>query len=245
MPLAASIEFPRADVDALFRQIDRAQKELGKSMARSVSWAAEYVAHSLAAATKVAPKLRPIVENPDKRYKTDHRRAPFGVMRYGRDGGQYFKPIYRTGEYGMIRFFDKKQASWFKRSKDFRSRDHRAKGSWIRIPKQDALGNKSDYSIQKDRRRKIGRRGLAKKAWSWAAGRAYSGGIGNIMGVSGAADVRIYRDKDNPGVRITDHLRYATAAFKSPGAVEGAIGNAARKLEYNLTQQIAKRIGAK
>ena len=237
MPLAASIEFPRADVDALFRQIDRAQKDLGMSMARSVSWAAAYVARSLSAATKVAPKLRPIVENPDKRYKTDHRRAPFGVMRYGRDGGQYFKPIYRTGEYGMIRFFDKKSASWFERGKGFKS-SGRSRGEWKKIPEQYALGNKSDYSLQKDRRRKIGRRGLAKKAWAWAAGRAYSGGTGNIMGVSGAADVHIYRDKDNPGVRITDHLRYATAAFKSSNAVEGALGNAARKLEHNIIQKL-------
>ena len=36
MPLAASIEFPRADVDALFRQIDRAQKEVGMKLLPSL-----------------------------------------------------------------------------------------------------------------------------------------------------------------------------------------------------------------
>jgi hypothetical protein len=236
MPLAASIEFPRGDVDALFRQIDRAQKDLGKSMARSVSWAAAYVAHSLAAATRVAPKLRRVVENPDKRYKTDHRRAPFGVMRYNPDGTQFFKPIYRTGEYGKLRFFDKKSVSWFKRDRTTGA------GHWEKLPSGPDIANPDIFvpGIMTDKRRKIGRRGLAKKAWTWAAGRAYSGGTGNIMGVSGAADVHIYRDKDNPGVRITDHLRYATAAFKSPGAVEGALGSAARKLEYNIIQKLNK-----
>lgn len=60
MPLAASIEFPMADVDALFRQIDRAQKELGRSLGNAVRTAANRVALSIGTSTKVAPKHRKI-----------------------------------------------------------------------------------------------------------------------------------------------------------------------------------------
>ncbi len=60
MPVVASIEFPRADVDALFRQMDRAQKELGRSLGNAVRTAANRVALSIGTSTKVAPKHRKI-----------------------------------------------------------------------------------------------------------------------------------------------------------------------------------------
>lgn len=236
MPLAASIEFPRADVDALFRQIDRAQKEVGMKLLPSLQRAGVYVGRSLKAATKESKKLRPLVQNPDPSFKTDHRKAPWGVNKY-RNGKPYFAPIYRTGEYGQVRFFDKRSSSWFDRSG--------GPGKWRRIPETDAIGNKAKYHIKDDPRRIIGRKGLAKKAWGWAMASMYKGGIAQIFDVPNVAGIQIHRDRDNPGVTITNNLKYATDAFRSPGAVEGAIGNAARKLEYNLTQQIAKRMGAK
>lgn len=62
MPMDATIEFPRADVDALFRQMDRAQRLLGKHMVHALNSAAMYVARSLGASTKVSKKQRPIQE---------------------------------------------------------------------------------------------------------------------------------------------------------------------------------------
>jgi len=57
-----SIEFPRQDVRALWAQIDRAQKELGKGLGPAIRFAAWSVARSLGVVTKVAPKLRPYRE---------------------------------------------------------------------------------------------------------------------------------------------------------------------------------------
>lgn len=245
MNVSTTIQFPEADARALFAQIDRASRSLGQDLWRSLAWAGVYVARSLSAATKIAPKLRPIVENPDKRFKTDHRLAPYGVMRYAPDGmTEYFKPIYRTGEYGMIRFFDKKSSSWYLRGKGFRA-SGRQRGEWRRIPEQDALGNKALYSIKTDRRRKIGRRGLAKRAWNWAAGKMYSGGTGSAMGVPNIASIQLGKGQANPFVQISDNLRYAAAAFKTgDNAPEHALGNAARKLEKVISDKITAKMGA-
>lgn len=54
-----SIEFPRQDVRALWAQIDRAHKELGKGLGQAIRFAAWSVARSLGVVTKVAPKYRP------------------------------------------------------------------------------------------------------------------------------------------------------------------------------------------
>lgn len=53
-----SIEWPKQDVRALWAQIDRAQKELGKDLGQAIRFAAWSVAQSLGVVTKVAPKYR-------------------------------------------------------------------------------------------------------------------------------------------------------------------------------------------
>ena len=54
-----SIVFPKRDVRALFAQMDRAQKELGKNVGQALRFAAWSVARSLGVVTDVAPKYRP------------------------------------------------------------------------------------------------------------------------------------------------------------------------------------------
>jgi len=53
-----SIEWPKQDVRALWAQIDRAQKELGRDLGQAIRFAAWSVARSLGVVTKVAPKYR-------------------------------------------------------------------------------------------------------------------------------------------------------------------------------------------
>ena len=65
MPLDATIEFPRADVDALFAQIDRAQKEVGASLGGAIRTATNRVALSMGTSTRVAPKYRTIKDTGD------------------------------------------------------------------------------------------------------------------------------------------------------------------------------------
>jgi len=54
----SAIHFPHADVRALFAQMGRAQKELGRDMGQALKFAGWSVARSLGVQTKVAPKYR-------------------------------------------------------------------------------------------------------------------------------------------------------------------------------------------
>ena len=196
---------------------------------------------SVAASTKVSKKVRPIVKNPDTRYKTDRRRAPFGVMAY-RDGKQVFRPIYRTGEFGKIRFYDKKSASWFKRDAA------NPKGRWEKIASGPDPANPDIIvpGIMKDRRRNIWRSGFAKKTWTWAKGKIGSGGTATLMRVPNIAEVRVHRDKDNPGITVINRLNYYDKALKGGEmAIDSAMARASRSLEKKISDQIAMKLGAK
>lgn len=75
MPLATSIEFPSADVSALFSQMDRAQKVLGRSLGQSVLMAANFVARSLGASTRISDKYRefhPVVGSQTSRGRQEY-----------------------------------------------------------------------------------------------------------------------------------------------------------------------------
>jgi len=56
--IETTIDFPEADVKAMFAQMQRAQKELGKAVGTTVKWAADKIISSCAASTKIAPKIR-------------------------------------------------------------------------------------------------------------------------------------------------------------------------------------------
>jgi len=231
---AVSVDYPRVKVDKLFAQMQRAQKELGKGLKDSVKWSGILLMQSLAARTKVSKKLRPIVRNPNKRYKTDARRAPFGVFRYDKTGKKYFKPIYRTGEYGRVRFLDKKTYE-VKYINTLTGTVHRA----------EKYDQTPELSIKTDKRRKIGRSGLAKKTWQWAT-RNMGGGMANIMRVPGIANIRWSGGTNNPTVKISNRIRYMVDALKGGyAAVNTAMENAARKMANRIDDRLAKKLGAK
>ena len=229
-----SIELKKVDVSRLFAQMQRAQKELGKDLKQSVKWGGILLMQSLAAQTKVSKKLRPIVKNPDKRYKTDARRAPFGVMRWDKHGKKVFRPVYRTGEFGRVRFLDKKTFE-VKYINTLTGTVHRA-SRYDQTP---------DLSIKTDKRRKIGRRGFAKKTWKWAT-KSMAGGTANIMRVMGIADIRWSGGTDNPTVTIINRINYMDKALKGGlMAVNTAMENAARKMANRIDDRVAKKMGAK
>ena len=234
-----SIEFPRVKADKLFAQMKRANKSLGKDMKQTVRWGGVLLMQSLSAGTKVSKKLRKIVRNPDKRYKTDARRAPFGVFRYDKHGRKAFKAIYRTGEFGKLRFFDKKTAGWFDRSG--------GPGHWKKLPSGADPANPESVvpGIKTDKRRKIGRRGFAKKTWKWAV-RSMSGGTANIMRVPDIASIRWSGGTVNPTVTIINRINYMNKALKGGlMAVNSAMEKAANKMSNRIDSLVAKKMGAK
>ena len=237
-----SIEFPKRDAAALVAQMQRAQRELGKGLRDVVSWAGTFVALSLAASTKTAPKLRPIIENPDKRYKTDHRRAPLGVMApKGPQRTMQFKPIFRTGEFGKIRFFDKKTASWFRHSPG----DHH----WEKMPSGPDTANPEITvpGIMTDKRRNIGRRGLVAKSWRFLGKVSRRGGSVSVFDVSRAAIASWSGGTENPTLRLDNELRYAADAFKTKGrqAVDSALLRASEKMRNQISDRVSKKMSAK
>ena len=229
--ISLDIKFPQRDVDALFAQIRRAEREIGKSASQSVAWAGALLCRSIAARTKVAPKLRRIVRNPDRRYKTDRRRAPFGVYVY-KEGKKTFKPIFRTGEYGKIRFYDQKSASWFERTGPNRNQ-------WRKVASGPDIANPDIIvpGIKTDKRRVIGRSGLAKKSWQ------VLGRFVNRPGSTTAMRVRSGHIQWRYGrtyLRISNLLDYAVDALK--GSVDVSVRRAAASMRKRIDDQIKSNL---
>jgi len=241
MSAGVTLDFPQRDVARIFAQMERSRRLLGKSIRDSIAWAGTLVCQSVGASARIAPKLRPIVENPDQRWKTDRRRAPLGVMApTGPDRKLAFRPIYRTGEFGRVRFFDKETASWFRRDAA------NPRGKWESMPSGPDPANPESVvpGIMADKRRIIGRRGLARASWKLAAARTRKGGMIFSHGVADVSELVWGGDDTNPELTITNHLRYMAKALEGgPQRVTTAVERAARKMQNRIDDQLAKRMG--
>jgi hypothetical protein len=238
MPGEITFDMNPKDTKALFGQMDNAQKTLGRSAFSSMQWGARLLCESLGAQTKQArSKLRKIVKNPHPQAGTDKRRAIYGVTGY-KDGRERFIPIYRTGEFGKYRFYDRKTMAWYDRST----------GKWMRIASGPDPANPEAIvpGIKDSPRRKIPYRGLAKKSWRGAKSLVGRGGTKGAMGVRSLATVTLRRSSADPQIKMTNKLRYAMAAFKSgPSTLSFAMSAAASKMRNRINAEAAKRMGAK
>ena len=241
MPIDAKIEFPQADVDDMFRQMERARKELGKSFKDSLQWGGALLVRSLAASTKAVPKSkkRPVIQNPDTRWKTDRRRAPFGADGF-KKGKKHFFPIYRTGEFGKLRFYDKKTMSWYDRSG--------GSGQWRRIQSGPDVANPKIIvpGIMTDKRRNIPRKGFAKRAWGWLGKQMRRGGTIRVDGVPDLGYVKWTGGTADPTVTIVNRVNYADKALKGGKmAIESAMGRASQAMLGRINRLIEKKRFAK
>lgn len=238
-------------VDYFNRAIESAMSDLHKTPEQAVKWAAVNLCKSLSASCKVSAKLRPIIKNPlfkaasrsktdqakAKQARNDGRRARFGVNRWKPfSGEQYFQPIYRTGEYGKYRFFEK-NGMWFKTPS----------GTTGKYPWEKVEGIPGDAennlvpSIMTSKKRKIGRSGFAKKVWQWAQSNIINGGVATILGVPNIASVLIIRRFDITSIVITNNLRYADAAFVGGRKdADTALYRAADSMQYKIDQALIK-----
>lgn len=192
------------------------------------------MAQSASARTKQSKKLRPIVRNPSDKWKTDRRYAPWGVNIY-KDGQKTFLPIYRSGEFGKIRFFDKNSMSWFDR--------YGPKGNqWRKVASGPDQVNPEIAvpGIKSDKRRKIGRRGLAKSSWGWALPAIGGRSKGPQRAIQGVALVSTIKSPMLNGYVLTNRLRYILKIMK-PGwemAVQMAANN---KIMEQARQKLENR----
>ena len=233
--VSLSVKVDAGSLSALGKQMERSRKELGKSRVDAMGQTAGYIAGALSASTAIAPKLRPIVRNPDKRWKTDHRRAPYGVYKFNAKGERRFSPIYRTGEYGKVRFFDKKTMSWFRHSDT-------KKGQWEHIPSGQVEGLSPDAAvpgIMTDKRRVIGRRGLAKQSWYGLQKRAKHGGVVNVAGSGNVASATWSPLKTT--LRLRNELRYIRKAIKGgESTLSTVVERASNAMRNAIDKRLAK-----
>lgn len=101
-------------------------------------------------------------------------------------------------------------------------------------------------AAKKDRRTTIGRRGLAKKSWGWAAHNMVTGGAANILRVPDVTVIQWDGGYIDPSVRITNRLRYMEKALDGGfSAVQSAVNAAANKMEHEISRKAAEAYGAK
>ena len=241
------IVFPKKDVVEMMRSMNDARQKLGVSVGRSVQMAGFHLAQSMGASTRVSKKTRKVIKNPHKDAKTDGRRAKFGVMKYQRGTSEKkFVPIYRTGEYGTIRFVDKGK---FKLS----GRKFRGENGRIYDSRPDPATGIPGPSVNRSPKRKIGMRGFAKSSWKAAAIKAkIGGGAVKISGVSsyaknasfGYAVGRSYLKGDDPYVMIGSSVSYIEKALYRR-AIEYAMRRAADGLEHRVDKELEKRFKTK
>ena len=237
----------QADVDALYAQMQRAQTELGKSADKALADTGSYIGHALAAATRVAPKLRRVIANPlfsagkgatkeeraaARQAKNDMRRARYGVMAYNADGTQRFVPIGRTGQFGSVRFKSKTTGEYLVREKDGTVRRE-----------QITLGDDpmSLPGVMDSPKRKIRRSGLAQKSWQYIARHTLTGGRGQVHDVPAAAEIQWARQGKVIMLRIINYLRYMEKALVGGRqSVDTTVQRATNKMRIAIDKRVAE-----
>jgi len=233
--ISMNIDIGQNDLPKLEAVMTRAQRELGKSEESTIKWTSRKLIGSLGASTRIAPELRPVVRNPHPDAKTDRRRAPFGVMYYPH-GVKTFKPIFRTGKYGSTRFFDKKTVGWYTHTGP-------NKNTWTKVASGPQAHNPESVApgIMTDKRRKIGRRGLAKQSWKWLGRKVTRGGSIRAMDVNQAGRITLRKSLGVFSLRIQNDLRYINEAVQGGRQqVSSSVARAASGLETQITKQVNK-----
>jgi len=231
-------EVSQGDVAKFQKAMSDFERRTGKSVGDAVRFASYSLAQTLSGQTRKSKKLRKIVKNPDAKKA---RLSPLGVMRYHK-GQAKFRPLSRTGEYGKIRYLDKHTS----RVKEW----DKATGAVKYVTFSDkTIGNEGGISMANDKRRKIGRSGLAKYAWKLASMGLMRGGSGKGAGALGGDVIRVAAREmrvrkqltgNAPEVRFDNHLNYAGDAFIGPAgaAISTAMRAAAESMQYKIRSAI-------
>lgn len=226
--------------------VEDLQRETGRSASDAIAYAGGRFLQSCSATAKPGKKMRNVISNPlfkatgstgferksARDAKSDMRRARFGVMKYRQKQPPKFVPIYRTGEYGRVRFLDKKSGQMRWRS---------TKGTLHKEVNFDQ-GLEGNPSIKNDKRRIIKNAGLARKVFRIM--RAYVLSRGTLTSIQGdhyslVQKALNYSRKRTLVLDLVNGLTYLTNAY--PNILQLSAAAAKKGLEYELRNQIAKR----
>lgn len=226
----------KGSMHAVNEAMKRAQKELNKTPKEALSLAGVSIIKSLGARTKVSKKKRPIVENPDQRYKTDMRIARFGVYKF-KQGKQYFTPIFRGGEFGQRIKYLNRGSVLLKVGKEW----IKFKNTEVRQFAEQSGNAKLDVRMTNHPKVKIGRSGLAKKSWGFMSRIVKAGGNVFAMGVNNVGSIKW--SVANTRLTIFNHLKYVQdSIIGKQSTINSAIEAAGRQLDHRIDAAVAKAI---
>ena len=238
MAVDVQISMDQASANAFFAAVNRDVRENNKTLGSSLAWGGRKICESLGAQTPQMKKglLRPVVENPDERWKRDARRAPFGVMKLRQGKEPLFVPIYRTGEYGKVKFYGLDQARVLVRT---------SKTTWRVKPVSEYASHQNiamkGTSVNTSPKRKIPRGGLAKKSWNLLSTKMGRGGFITFQGIPNLGTVEWTGISTNPTVKITNRVSYMSKILKGgASAVSMAMASAARGMMGQMDRNIRK-----
>jgi hypothetical protein len=220
--------------EAVMAAVRRDVKHTGNTLGKSLSWGGRKVCESLGARTpKGKQALRKVVENPDERWKTDNRRARFGVNVLRQDKPPVWVPIGRTGEFGKIRFKSKTTGEMLVRD--------RATGEVRRQTFELGKGPDQVPGVMQSPKRKIGRRGFAKKSWKLLQVRMGRGGYIIVDGVPNIGDVHLKNMTTDPTITITNRVVYMLKIIQGGNmALSSAMDAAAKGMMHQIDTGIRK-----
>ena len=237
--ITLGIEVPQADIAEMNKTFERYAAYYKGNIPKAVEKTCVQIIKALRANTKKSSKLRPIVKNPDKTHKTDLTMAPFGVYKYYGKKGKYFSPIKGTGEYGKIRYIDKKTLVIMEWDKVTGKRV-----AITRTNEEMISAGAGSMILQNHPKRKIDRSGLAYSSWGWMLGKLGKTTATNQPEISGSTSVDKYFDSvisDKFSISMTDRLAYIRKALTGGRApLSSAISRATNSMREDM-REIGRR----
>jgi hypothetical protein len=237
MPVELSATMDQVGAREIINAIRRDAKYTGGTLGKSLSWGGRKICESMGRITPAMKRgtLREIVHNPDERWKRDARRAPYGVMKLFQDKPPKFIPIYRTGEYGSVRYFGLDNGTWLVRKN---------KTSWEHRPASEYSSNMNiamkSPNVKTNPKRKIARAGFAKKSWRYLQMRTARGGYIIVDGIPRMGEVVVSGGSADPTLRITNRVSYVSKILT--GSIDSAMAAAARGMIGQIERGIRKRM---
>ena len=232
-----TITFPQADLKRFQGQLQRMEKELGKSSKQALQWGAITVCKSIGASTNTAPKKRKIIKatpailGMDMKGMTkaekaiirqDIKSAPYGVMMYDRFGKEVFRRIDQLNV--KLSVFRSKTTGELLGRNVATGQVHKV-SNWNATNKEAVKNASSLVNIRYA--------GLCKKMWSWLSKTAKRSGTNK-----GLADVQWH--SSGWAVQIRNMLKYAGLAFGGKGLqpVETAMRRASDSLAVKIDKLV-------
>lgn len=195
-----------------------------------------YMAKSAGKLTKVAPKLRKVVENPfligsdGKRKKRVESAAKWGFYTYGSNGEKKFNPIFGVN-YAPYYVTFKSATTGQMLVKDLRSgKVHRLRSN----VKGGIETSKSNAS--KDKRLIIKRSGNARDSWMWGIKGFQQKAIPNVT------DVKPFVSSDLCGLVLTDRIRYILKITPA-NLVDEVSRRATDSIMFTAAQALERKLG--